>query len=325
MRLGAVDFIEKPVDLEKLKGLLSEVYKLSRRTTKQILVVEDNKDMRDSITGFLSSDTVNVKAVETTEEALQQLKDYHFDCMTVDLGLNGKSGLGFLHEVKNDKTLPDIPVIIYTGKNLTLSQEEELEGLSKSVIIKGAKSPERLLDEINLILHRSIKSSTKIECTEEKKKDPPQIDSSKDKPAKAKESAGKSNDILFQDKKILLADDDMRNVFALTHLLEEKGIKVVVARNGQEAIEVLDDNPDTDLVLMDIMMPEMDGYTAIQEIRVNDNFSEIPIIALTAKAMKHDREKCLDAGANDYLTKPIDQSKLFIQMSDWLEKEPEQY
>ena len=320
LEMGAVEFIKKPVDFEKMKEVFAQISQRAGKTARQILVVEDNKVMQDSMVSLLSNVSMNVLTAETTEDALKKLRNHRFDCMTVDLGLNGKSGLDLLHEIKNDKTLANILVIIYTGKNLTLRQEEELECFSKTVIIKGAKSPERLLDEINGFLNRTDRSSEKIESVKEIDKEPEEKEPLEGKPTEALEIPSEKINALFENKKVLVADDDMRNVFALTHLLEEHKINVVVARNGKEAIDVLQSNHDTDLILMDIMMPEMDGYTAIQEIRKDEELSEIPIIAITAKAMKNDKKKCLDAGANDYLTKPIDQNQLFTQMSLWLEK-----
>ena len=316
LKMGAVEFIEKPVSLRKLEDVFEKTIRSVRSVEKQILIVEDNKDMRESMISLLSNKNVTVVTAETSDEAIQQLRNQKVDCMTVDLGLNGKSGFDLLHEIKEDKTLPNIPVIIYTGESLSLSQEEELACFSKAVIIKGAKSPERLLEEINLFLYGFNRPP------EEKVEDyiveteAPEL-KTESQPVISTEEA----DTLFQGKKVLVADDDMRNIFALTHLLEAKDIEVIIARNGQEAIDTLKSNPDTDLVLMDIMMPEMDGYTAMQEIRKDETFSGTPIIAITAKAMKEDKKKCLAAGASDYLTKPVDQNKLFEQMSIWLEKE----
>jgi PAS domain S-box-containing protein len=320
LKKGAVEFIEKPASLDKLENIFVKIISSLKRVEKQILVVEDNEGMRDSMIGLLSSDHVTILTAENAKEAIQQLRNHPIDCMTVDLGLNGESGFDLLHEVKDDPTLPNVPVIVYTGENLTLSQEEELGCFSKAVIIKGAKSPERLLDEINLFLYGLNQISEEKNYLEEVG----DLGVTGVPKATAMEPSVVSEEevsVLFHGKKVLLADDDMRNIFALTHLLEAKDIDVIVARNGQEAIDTLKENPDTDLVLMDIMMPEMDGYTAMQEIRKNKTFSETPIIAITAKAMKNDKKKCLDSGASDYLTKPIDKSELFTQMSVWFQED----
>ena len=287
LQTGAVEFIEKPVSMRKLEDVFGKIISSVRRVEKQILIVEDNKDMRESMTNLLSNESINVLTAETSDEAIQQLRNRKVDCMTVDLGLNGKSGFELLNEIKEDKTLPNIPVIIYTGKVLTLSQEEELDCFSKAVIIKGAKSAERLLEEINMFLYGLNRPlGEKEEDHNIVEAGTPEI-KTEGQPLISTEEA----DTLFQGKKVLVADDDMRNIFALTHLLEAKDIEVIIARNGQEAIDSLKSNPDTDLVLMDIMMPEMDGYTAMQEIRKDKTFNGTPIIAITAKAMKSDKKK----------------------------------
>ena len=321
LEMGAVDFTEKPVSLERLKGIFEKIISSSGRLENQILIVEDDEDVRESMIGLFSGQDVNILTAETVDEATDLLRKHTVKCMTVDLGLNGKSGFDLLHEIKNDKTLPKVPVIIYTGESLSVSQEEELAYFSKAVIIKGKKSPERLLEEINIFLNNLDQPPGRELPLEELNNPGKDISFAEpEKVVEPEENSSGEMDLIFKSKKILLADDDMRNVFALTHLLEERDVNVIVARNGREAVDTLKLNPDTDLVLMDIMMPEMDGYAAMQEIRSDDSFSGTPIIALTAKAMKNDKEKCLDAGASDYLVKPIDQNKLFTQMSAWLQE-----
>ncbi len=305
---GATGFLKKPVDMEKIESIFTEVVGLLKKKIKQILVVEDDEDMRKSIIGLLDSENVNFLSAATVDEAIQVLRKHEVDCMTLDLGLGDKSGFDLLHEIKIDETLPKVPVIIYTAMSLTQSQEEELAGFSKSIIVKGARSPERLLDEINAYLYGAKQFLEETDSLEER-------DYSEQEVMEPDPTPVEDEVYNFQGKKVLLTDDDMRNVFALTHLLEEKEADVIVARNGREAIDILKSNPDTDLILMDIMMPEMDGYTAIRKIRKDKNFRDIPIIAITAKAMKTDKEKCLNAGASDYLAKPVDQNKLFAQMS----------
>ena len=315
LKTEPAEFIEKPVSMKKLEEIFEKTVNSLRKIEKQVLVVEDNKDMRESMVGLLSGDQISILTAETIEEAIQQLRNNQIDCMTVDLGLNGESGFDLLNKIKIDKNLTNVPVIIYTGESLTLSQEEELSCFTKSVIIKGAKSPERLLDDINLFLY-GLSPSSKIDSIEHtEEREIPET-----KTEEPETFSPEEVNTLFQGKKVLVADDDMRNIFALTHLLEAKDIDVIIARNGQEAIDTLQSNPDTDLVLMDIMMPEMDGYTAMQEIRKNEFFNRTPIIAITAKAMKNDEQKCLDSGASAYLTKPIEQDKLFNQMGIWFDK-----
>jgi len=208
------------------------------------------------------------------------------------------SGMELLEKIRNDEDIMRVPIIVYTGRDLTKEEKMTLDEYAEKVIIKGAKSPEKLLDETTLFLHR-------VEA------DLPEQQRQMLRMIHDKES-------ILKDKNVLLADDDMRNVFAISNTLEEKGMNVLVAKNGKEALECLDSRPDVDLVLMDIMMPEMDGYEAIREIRKKDNLKKLPIIALTAKAMKGDRSKCIEAGANDYLAKPVDTEKLFSMLRVWL-------
>ena len=218
--------------------------------------------------------------------------------MILDLGLPDMSGMELLEKIRNDESIKRVPIIVYTGRDLTKEEKMTLDEYAEKVIIKGAKSPEKLLDETTLFLHR-------VEA------DLPEHQRQMLQMIHDKES-------ILKDKEVLLADDDMRNVFAISNTLEEKGMKVLVAKNGKEALECLETKPDVDLVLMDIMMPEMDGYEAIREIRKKDNLKSLPIIALTAKAMKGDRSKCIEAGANDYLAKPVDTEKLFSMLRVWL-------
>jgi tubulin-specific chaperone A len=218
--------------------------------------------------------------------------------MILDLGLEDMNGFELLGMISRDENMREVPIIIYTGKDLSDEEEAELRKYAESIIVKGVRSPERLLDETTLFLHRVEKDL------------PP------DKQKMLRMARDK--DAVFKDKTILVVDDDMRNVFALSSVLEYAGLNVIVGRNGREGISKLEDNPHTNLVLMDIMMPEMDGYEAMREIRKRGKFSKLPIIALTAKAMKGDRAKCIEAGANDYLSKPIDTDKLLSLLRVWL-------
>jgi CheY-like chemotaxis protein len=221
-----------------------------------------------------------------------------FDCLVLDLELADISGFDLLDTIKGDAALSHLPIIVYTGKELTRDEELYLKQYTESIIIKGVKSPERLLDEVTLFLHR-------VEA------DLPEAQQRKLRMLHDQED-------VLRGRTILMVDDDIRNVFALSNVLEEKGMQVLIAGNGVEALELLETQPALDLVLMDIMMPEMDGYEAMQAIRNQAKFSTLPIIALTAKAMKGDRQKCLDAGANDYLSKPVDTSKLLSLLRVWL-------
>ena len=234
----------------------------------------------------------------TGDEAHRLLLAEHFDCIILDLGLGDMSGFDLLAKIKENPEIARIPVVIYTGKELDQDEEERLQQYADSIIIKGARSPERLLDETTLFLHRVEKNLPKEQQ---------EILST----LHSRESA-------FQNRTILLVDDDMRNVFALSSVLEEYGLEIVVARNGLESLEKLAAHPEIDLVLMDIMMPEMDGYEAMRRIRSDPKQRSLPIIALTAKAMRGDRDKCLKAGASDYLAKPVDPEKLVSLLRVWL-------
>jgi tubulin-specific chaperone A len=220
--------------------------------------------------------------------------------MILDLGLADMSGFDLLASMRDDDRMQDIPIIIYTGKELTEKEDAELRKYAESIIVKGVRSPERLLDETTLFLHR-----VQRDLPDEKRRMLQLM-------AKA--------DTELNGRKILLVDDDMRNVFALSNVLELRGVRVVIGRNGADGLAKLDQHPDVDLVLMDIMMPEMDGYEAMRRIRQDARFAKLPIIALTAKAMKGDRAKCLEAGASDYLTKPVDTDRLLSLLRVWLHR-----
>ncbi len=298
MKMGAVGYLTKPVTLDKLNEAFTTIEERLTKTMKNVLVVEDDETMRISLLELLSGEDTVITTAETGEEAYELLKAEVFDCLVLDLGLADISGFDILERIKVDVTLFQLPIIVYTGKTLTKEDEMSLKRYAESIIIKGVKSPERLLDEMTLFLHRV---ETDLPEAQQKKRcilyDKEQV---------------------LSGRTILMADDDIRNVFALSEVLEEKGMEVLVVENGKEALELLDAHPETDLVLMDIMMPEMDGYDATRAIRKQPKFSKLPIIALTAKAMKGDRKKCLDAGANDYLSKPVDIDKLLSLLRVWL-------
>ncbi|HTL89857.1 MAG TPA: response regulator, partial [Leptolyngbya sp.] len=241
---------------------------------------------------------VNSIAAHTAQSALETLQQQQIDCIVMDLGLPDMSGFELIEHIKQDEDLSKIPIIIYTGKELTQQQETQLKRLAETIIIKDVRSPERLLDETALFLHR-----VQANLPEPKRQileDLHQVDS------------------ILAHKKVLIVDDDVRNIFALTSLLERQQIEVLYAENGREGIEVLQANPDTNAVLMDIMMPEMDGYETTQAIRQQQQYRSLPIIALTAKAMQGDREKCIEAGASDYITKPVDTEQLLSLLRVWL-------
>ena len=305
MALGAIGYMLKPVKREQLidafKGLET---KLSQRL-RQVLIVEDNAVQLESLRQLLGTADVETIGVSTAAACLEELHKRTFDCMVLDLSLPDASGFSLLETLSQEDRYSFPPVIVYTGRELTPDEEQQLRRYSKSIIIKGAKSPERLLDEVTLFLHQVV---TEL-------------------PLKQQEMIRKahSRDALLEGRRVLIVEDDVRNVFALTSVLEPNGVKVVIARNGREALEQLeqlqgDRETAVDLVLMDLMMPEMDGLSATREIRKRPEWKKLPIIALTAKAMKSDQEQCLNAGANDYLSKPLDVEKLLSLVRVWMPK-----
>jgi len=298
MKKGAIGFLTKPISVEEIEGAFAKIENIISKPLKKLLVVEDDDDMRKAIVELIDDDDVSITSVSSGSQAVDQLKKDDFECIILDLGLKDMSGFDLLKKIGKKGEESDIPVIIYTGRELNRKDEDELLQYSDRIIIKGARSPERLLAETTLFLHR-VESS----LPEEKQK---------------MLRIGHTKEDIMKDKKVLIVDDDMRNVFALNSLLEERGMRVDVGRNGKEGLKKLDENQDISLVLMDIMMPEMDGYEAMREIRKISKYKKLPIIALTAKAMQGDRDKCIEAGANDYLTKPVDTDKLLSLLRVWL-------
>ncbi len=298
MKMGAVGFLSKPVTVEMLDEAFQRIEQVVSRPVKRLLVVENDAVQMRSILELIGNGDVVSHAAGTGGEALDLLRDESFDCMILDLGLEDMTGFDLLAKLRQDRTLSKIPVIIYTGKDLTRQEEAELQKYADSIIIKGVRSPERLLDETTLFLHRVAA----------------------DLPGEKQEMLTRfhDRDAILADKTVLIVDDDMRNVFALGSVLEEKGIRLLEARNGIEGLTRLEQHPETDLVIMDIMMPEMDGYEAIRRIREQKAFQKLPVIALTAKAMKGDKIKCIEAGANDYLAKPVDTARLLSLLRVWL-------
>src|SRR5207247_3810459 len=302
LRLGAVAFREKPITPEDLDKAFADIQTFIDRRVRSLLVVEDDDDQRRAVVELIGGggDDVEVTAVASSEQALAALGERRFDCMVVDLKLPDMGGFDLLERLKEDPRHSQTPVIVYTGKELTRREETKLKRFSEAIVVKDANSPERLLDETSLFLHR-----VEGKLPREKRQMLEQLHSA---------------DEVLRGKKILIVDDDVRNVFALASVLESSGMEVLYAENGREAIETLRANPDVDLVLMDIMMPEMDGYDAIRAMREDEVFRQLPIISLTAKAMKGDREKSIAAGASDYIVKPVDTDQLLSLMRVWLYK-----
>jgi CheY-like chemotaxis protein len=301
LKAGAVAFVEKPISKEGLEETFGEIRSFIDRGLKRLLVVEDDESQRQAVVELIGADEdVEVTAVGSAEAALEALDLERFDCMVLDLKLPDMGGFTLLEKLKENEGHSSIPVIVYTGKELSRSEETKLKKFAESIVVKDASSPERLLDETSLFLHRVERKLPK-----EKQRMLEQLH---------------STDEVLKQRKILIVDDDVRNVFALTSVLESHGMEVVYAENGKDGIELLHRHPEVDLVLMDIMMPGLDGYETMQAIRSEDAFKQLPIISLTAKAMKGDREKSIASGASDYITKPVDTDQLLSLMRVWLYK-----
>ena len=298
LHLGAVGYTLKPTARSTMEAAIRRLETRLQQRLKRVLVIEDDAPMRESIRALLQSENTEIVAVATLAQALEYLSKFSFDCVVTDLALPDGTGYDLLERLASNTAHASLPVIVYTGRMLSDDEEHRLRRYSKSIIIKGAKSPERLLDEVTLFLH-SVESSLAPEQQRMLR-------------------TVRQRDNAFEGRTILLAEDDVRNIFALSHVLEPLGAKLEIARNGREALEALENGPEVHLILMDIMMPEMDGLTAMGEIRRNPRFAHLPIIALTAKAMANDRTRCLEAGADDYVSKPIDVDKLVALCRVWL-------
>ncbi|HEY9028909.1 MAG TPA: response regulator, partial [Burkholderiaceae bacterium] len=298
LHMGAVGFAVKPATREELQQVFQRLEEKGAKKVKRVLVVEDDARQRDSVVHLIRDDDIDIAAVATGAEALALLEDTVYDCMIIDLKLPDMDGSELLERMTVEDIRSFPPVIVYTGRNLTREEEARLNKYSRSIIIKGARSPERLLDEVTLFLH-TVESKLSAE-------------------RQTMLRTARNREKVFEGRKVLLVDDDVRNIFALASALEQKGLQVEIGRNGFEALSKLSDLPDIDLVLMDVMMPGMDGLEATRRIRANPKFAQLPVIAVTAKAMKDDQEQCRRAGANDYLAKPIDLDRLFSLLRVWM-------
>ena len=298
LHLGAVGYLQKPSEIDDIKKSIGKLEEKIDQKMKKVLIVEDDDVQRHAIERLIEGEGVQITSVHSGIEAFEMMRNNIFDCAIVDLALSDISGFKLLEMIRNQSEFLSPPVIIYTGRSLTMEEEQSLRQYSRTIIIKGARSPERLLSEVTLFLH--------------------QVESQLSDEKRNLLQTGRNRERDFEGQSVLLVDDDARNIFALMSLLELRGADVIVARNGVEALDQVKNNPDLNMVLMDIMMPEMDGYTAIRELRKNHEKDNLPIIALTAKAMRDDYEKCMEAGANDYLSKPVDVDKLVSLMRVWL-------
>jgi HAMP domain-containing protein/CheY-like chemotaxis protein/signal transduction histidine kinase len=297
---GAFAFVTKPTTPEGLESALSRIKEYAAPRRKRLLVVEDNPAEQFSIRELLDYDDIDISVVASGKEALTAVSEDGFDCVVLDLRLPDMSGFEVLERLRDTPALSDLPVVVFTGKELSPEEDTRLHTLARSVVVKGVESPERLLDETALFLHRIV-GNLPVEKQ------------------KMLDRLHRSDDALVG-KKVLVVDDDVRNIFALSSVLERRGMTVLTAGTGREAIATLEKTPEIAIVLMDIMMPEMDGYETMQVIRQNSSFRRLPIIALTAKAMKGDREKCLEAGASEYLAKPVNTEQLLSALRMWLHR-----
>jgi CheY-like chemotaxis protein len=300
IRLGAIDFLTKPASRDSIAESLKSLTEFVSRPVKRLLVVEDDVTQRSSITSLLEGEDVETTAVGSGAEALDALQSRQFDCMVLDLGLPDMTGFQLVKRVKSEVGLRRLPTVVYTGKSLSRTEELELGRLAESVVIKDARSPERLLDDTSLYLHRVTER-----LPESRRRMLEQV---------------RQQDPALAGRTVLIVDDDVRNIFALTTLLERSGMLVVHAESGREGLARLQEIPGIDIVLMDVMMPEMDGYETTRAIREQPRFRKLPVIAVTAKAMKGDREKCIEAGAVDYIAKPVDTDQLLSLLRVWLHR-----
>jgi CheY-like chemotaxis protein/HAMP domain-containing protein/GAF domain-containing protein len=297
---GAFSFVNKPTTTEGVGAALAQIKEYAKPRRKRLLIVEDNAAEQMSIRELLGHDDIEIVMADTGAGALSTLRENPCDCVVLDLRLPDMSGFDVLDSIRSDDSLSDVPVVVFTGRELSVEEDAELHTMARSIVVKGVESPERLLDETSLFLHRVI-----TELPIEKQRMLEKLNSS-------------DEDLVGQTA--LLVDDDARNIFALSSVLERRGMKVLTATTGSEAVALVESNPKIAIVLMDIMMPQMDGYQTIGAIRANPLFRRLPIIALTAKAMKGDREKCLEAGASDYLAKPVNTEQLLLAIRMWLHR-----
>jgi CheY-like chemotaxis protein/two-component sensor histidine kinase len=297
---GAFSFVNKPTTTEGVSAALSQIKEYAKPRRKRLLIVEDNAAEQMSIRELLDHNDIEIVTTGTGAGALSTLRDSPCDCVVLDLRLPDMSGFEVLDKIRKDDSLSNVPVVVFTGRELSVEEDAELHTMARSIVVKGVESPERLLDETSLFLHRVI-----TELPIEKQRMLEKLNSS-------------DEDLIGQTA--LLVDDDARNIFALSSVLERRGMKVLTATTGSEAVALVESNPEIAIVLMDIMMPQMDGYQTMGVIRENPAFRRLPIIALTAKAMKGDREKCLEAGASDYLAKPVNTEQLLLAIRMWLHR-----
>jgi CheY-like chemotaxis protein len=303
LAMGAVGYLLKPVRREDLLEALRKLESRLENRLRRVLIVEDDAIQRDAVARLLAAEDVVIETAGGAQECLEKLKTQTYDCMVLDLTLPDASGYALLETLSREDAFSFPPVIVYTGRDLSPEEEQQLRRYSHSIIIKGAKSPERLLDEVTLFLHQVVAGL------------------SPEQQNLLRRAQGR--DEALEGKRVLVVEDDVRNIYALSSVLEPRGVTVQIARNGREAVEAAGkaasgEAPAIDLVLMDVMMPEMDGLTATREIRKDARSKKLPILMLTAKAMPDDQEKCLEAGASDYMAKPLDVDRLMSLVRVWM-------
>jgi CheY-like chemotaxis protein len=297
---GAFAFVTKPSSPQDLDAALTRIWDYSQPRRKRLLLVEDNPAEQFTTSELLGNEDIDIDVVESGESALLALSEENYDCVVLDLRLPDMTGFEVLAQLRDNPNLKDLPVVVFTGRELTPDEDAQLHTLARSVVVKDVESPERLLDETSLFLHRVI-----ADLPREKQQ--------------MLDRLHRSDDALVG-RKVLVVDDDVRNIFAVSSVLERRGMTVLSAGTGREAIQMIESTSDLAIVLMDIMMPEMDGYETMQVIRQNPALRRLPIIALTAKAMKGDRERCLEAGASEYLAKPVNTEQLLSALRMWLHR-----
>jgi CheY-like chemotaxis protein len=297
---GVFAFVAKPSSADELNASLARIEKYLQPRRRRLLLVEDNPAEQLSTRALLGGDDIDIEIAGTGAQALKAMDESSYDCAVLDLRLPDMSGFDVLKQVRDKGALKDLPVVVFTGRELTPHEDAQLHSLARSVVVKDVESPERLLDETALFLHRAVGNL----------------------PAEKRQMIERlhRSDEALAGRKVLVVDDDVRNIFAVSSVLERRGMSVLSAGTGREAIATIESTPDLAIVLMDIMMPEMDGYETMQRIRQNPALRRLPIIALTAKAMKGDRERCLEAGASEYLAKPVNTEQLLSAMRMWLHR-----
>ena len=296
---GAVDFLDKPVAFDKIPEVFVRIEHIISKESQKVLIIEDNPKHAKALAFYLESYSINSEIKSEVSEGLVALNKENVDCVILDMGIPDKQAYDILDGVKKSPGLENIPVIVFTGKSLSLQEEVKIKKYADSIIVKTAHSYQRVLDEVSLFLHLMEENKAADTKKENYKK------------------LSLLNNILHN-KKVLIVDDDVRNIYSLTKSLEVFKMNVITAFDGKEAINMLSEHPDTDIVLLDMMMPNMDGYETAEKIRMNPKFITLPLIAVTAKAMMGDREKCIQSGASDYITKPVDIDQLLSLLRVWL-------